>query len=103
MGGNIDAISWTDRNGIVKVYLSRYNILQDGKHVETNIKTWRDALAQAEKYTSNIIREHKVEIVNVWTGEIVTYEEALKRAKEYALRHAKDAQKLKGAAISGTD
>lgn len=92
MEDNIDAISWTDRNGIVKVYLSRYNILQDGKHVKTNVKTWQNALAHAQKYTSNILKEHKVEILNVWTGEIVTFEEAQKRAKKWAERHSAAAE-----------
>ena len=86
MVDNIDAIPWKNKNGIIKVYLSRYNILQDGKHVECNVKTWQRALAHAVKYTSSILKEHKVEILNVWTGEIVTYEEALKRAKKYAQR-----------------
>lgn len=92
----IETISWTDKQGIVKKFMSRYNILQDGKHVECNLKTWKDALTHAEKYTSSIFREHIVEIVNVWTGEIITLEEAQRRAKEYA-------QKLKGAVNSGTN
>lgn len=103
MENNIDVIYWTDRNGITKAYLSRYNILQDGKCVKSNVKTWKEALAHAIKYTSNILREHKVEIVNVWTGEIITYEEAQRRAKEWIKKHSKMPKDQRGAAISGTN
>lgn len=63
-----------------KKWICRYNILQDGKHVETGILGWKAALAHAERYTTNIFKEHIVEILNLWTGELVTYQQALSRA-----------------------
>lgn len=71
-----EIISYKTKYNKVLKFIVRYNILQDGKHVENNIKTWQQALAHAEKYKSNIFNKHKVEILNLWTGEIVELEEA---------------------------
>lgn len=65
----------------VKKFIYRYNILVDGKHVETNIIGWRTALAHARKRCTDLFTEVKqIEILNLWTGEIITLNEAEKRA-----------------------
>lgn len=82
----------TQNKDIPRICLNRYNILQDGKHVECNLLGWVTALAHARKYTSNIFHEtKKVEIVNIWTSEIVTLEEAEKRAAAYYAKRSKTA------------
>lgn len=70
------------RNKVLK-FIVRYNILQDGKHVECGLKTWQEALKKAAKYENNIFKEHKVEILNLWTGEILNINEARERAKSF--------------------
>lgn len=85
----------TKRNKILQ-FIVRYSIFQNGKSVETNIKGWRTALAHARKYTQNLFTEvKKVEILNLWTGEIIDLAEAERRAAAYARRP-------KGAVISAT-
>lgn len=67
-----------------KPLIYRYNILQDGKHVKCNILGWRTALATARKCTTNLFKEvKKVEILNLWTGEIISLEEAERRSKKF--------------------
>lgn len=59
----------------------KYNILVDGKHVETNLLGWRTALAHARKHKSDLFTKVKrVEILNLWTGEIITLEQAERQA-----------------------
>lgn len=67
----------------IKNFIYLYTIYQDGKAVEHNLKGWRTALAHARRWTKNLFDDinHKVEILNIWTGEIIRLEEAEKRAK----------------------
>ena len=66
----------------IKAFIYRYNVLVDGRHVKCNILGWRNALYQARIRAENLF-EHpkKVEILNVWTGEIISLEEAEKMAR----------------------
>lgn len=57
----------------------KYNILVNGRHVEFNLLGWRTALAHARTHTGNLFELNRVEILNLSTGEIVTYEEAEKK------------------------
>lgn len=68
---------------VAKQLIYRYNIYQDGKCVESNIVGWKTALAHARRYTTTIFKKHVVEICNAWTAEIISIEEAEKRANEF--------------------
>lgn len=62
----------------------RYTIYKESEKVEQNVLGWQTALAHARKYTKNLFDQpRKVEILNQWTGEIISIEEAEKRAKAY--------------------
>ena len=50
--------------------LPKYNILVNGKHVETNVLGYRTALAHARSHTGNLFERTKVEILTIATGEI---------------------------------
>lgn len=60
-----------------------YNILVNGKHVETNLLGWRTALAHARTHTGDLFGKQIVEILNINTGEIITIEEAEIKAKRH--------------------
>lgn len=66
-------------------FMSRYTIYADGKPIIRNLKGWRNALNHAERWETNLFTEtkRKIEILNIWTGEIVTLEEAKERAKNW--------------------
>lgn len=66
-------------NFIKNTLIYKYNILVNGKHVEFNLLGWRTALAHARTHTGNLFGKTIVEILNLTTGEIITYEEATKR------------------------
>ncbi len=73
----------------MKQYICRYTIYQEKKVVERNIIGWRTALAHARKYTTDLFNTIKrVEILNVWTGEIISLEDAEKRVLNHKMaRH----------------
>lgn len=76
-------VSMRTKSNKIKKWIYRYNILQDGKTVEKNIIGWQTALAHARKWTTNLFKEvKKVEILNLWTGEIISIEEAERRVKQ---------------------
>lgn len=76
-------------NPTIKGYIYRYSILQDGKFVESKLIGWRTALAHARKWTTNLFTDvQKVEILNLWTGEIIELEEAERRAQFFKRRVA---------------
>lgn len=92
----LDLISHKTKSNKILTFIVRYNILRDGKHVECNIKGWRTALAHARKWQQDLFYNvRRIEIVNLWTGEIISLQEAEQRAAKYA-------QTLKGAVIGGT-
>lgn len=92
----LDSISHKTKTNKILKFIVRYNILRDGKHVECNIKGWRTALAHARKWQQDLFYNvRRVEILNLWTGEIISLQEAEQRAKKYA-------QSLKGAVIGTT-
>lgn len=88
----------------VKPYLSingqkiyAYRIYQNSTIVEDYVMGWRSALAHARKYRTNLFEYiQRVEILNIFTGEVLTLEEAELKAKLFKAR------KLKGAVFSGT-
>lgn len=62
-------------------FISRYCILINGKVVERKIIGWRTALAHARNRLNPLFEPNKIiEILNIWTGEIITLQEAEKRA-----------------------
>ena len=64
----------------IKKFIYRYAVIRDGEWVENNLIGWRTALARARKWSRNLFDEPKqVEILNIWTGEIITLEQAEKR------------------------
>ena len=68
--------------GLGNTLIYHYNVLVSGKHVETQLLGWRTALAHARYYMQDLFNPHvKVEILNTDTGEIVTVQDALKRAQ----------------------
>lgn len=73
----------------IKHYICRYTIYQENKVVERNIIGWRTALAHARKYATDLFQTNKrVEILNIWTGEIISLEEAEKRVLNHKMaRH----------------
>lgn len=72
----------------IKKFIYRYSILQDGRFVESKLVGWKTALAHARKYTTDLFNEvKKVEILNIWTGEIITIEEAERRSAAIKSRH----------------
>lgn len=80
-----------------KIYLktvatiSNYCVLINGKITERKIKGWQNALTHARRYTANLFENNTIEILNIWTGEIITLEEAERRAKKYCTRQIKTA------------
>lgn len=69
----------------IKNWIYRYSILREGKWVENNIIGWRTALAHARKWQTDLFNNvRKVEILNLWTGEIIDLKEAERRAAKYA-------------------
>ena len=50
--------------------IPKYNILVNGRHIETNVIGWRTALAHARKHTGDLFGRNKVEILTLATGEI---------------------------------
>ena len=50
----------------------KYNILKNGKFIETNLLGWRTALAHARTHTGDLFGNNKIEILCVETGEIQT-------------------------------
>lgn len=81
----LESISYKAKTNRILSFIVRYNILRDGKSVETNIKGWRTALAHARKWQQDLFYNvRKVEILNLWTGEIISLQEAERRAIEYA-------------------
>lgn len=50
--------------------IPKYNILVNGKHIETEVLGYKTALAHARKYTGNLFERTKVEILTLATGEI---------------------------------
>lgn len=64
--------------------IPKYTIYRNNEKVETDVLGYRTALAHARKYTESLfIQVKKVEILNQWTGEIVSLQEAEKRAALY--------------------
>lgn len=60
-----------------------YDVLLYGKPVHKHVLGWRKALKLAEKYEANLFYgENKVEILNIFTGEIVTLREAQRRVAQ---------------------
>lgn len=59
----------------------KYNVLVNGRHVETNLLGWQTALAHARKHTGNLFGKMIVEILNTGTGEILNIEQAEQAAK----------------------
>lgn len=80
----------------IKQWISRYSILRNGKWVENKIIGWQTALAHARRWQTNLFddRPQKVEILNIWTGEIITIEEAEERAKKYEMRRRQSTQPI---------
>lgn len=69
-------------NGI-KIY--PYEIYRNSTKIEDTIFGWKTALAHARKWKTDLFcNVHRIEIVNKFTGEVLTLEEAEKRAAEYA-------------------
>lgn len=75
----------------IMTFISRYSIFINGKVTERKIKGWRNALTHARRYTADLFENNIIEILNVWTGEIISLEEAEKRAKKYGARLIKTA------------
>lgn len=70
-----------ERKQIALKFISRYNVIINGKHTKCNLIGWKTALATARKYYNPIFEPEKtIEILNLWTGEIVSLAEAEKRA-----------------------
>ena len=68
----------------LKRWISRYMIYINGKCIESKIIGWRTALAHARNHYNPLFEPQKIiELVNVWTGEIITLQEAEKRAAKY--------------------
>lgn len=73
-------------------FISRYAIYRDGKCIETNVIGWRTALAHARKWNYDLFNNpRKVEILNIWTGEIIDIQEAEKRAAKVLANRSKKA------------
>lgn len=71
----------------IKKFIYRYSIYRDGKSIENNIIGWKTALAHARKWQYDLFdNPKKIEILNIWTGEIISIEEAEKRSKLCAKR-----------------
>lgn len=82
MGWNNNYYNTRYTNGI-KTFIYRYSILVDGKFKENNLLGWRTALAHARRYITNLFEKpKKIEILNIWTGEIINLEDAEKRAAQ---------------------
>ena len=63
---------------------TRYTIFQNNKKVETDISNWQTAIAHARKWQYDLFENvKKVEILNQWTGEIYSLEEAEERLKKW--------------------
>lgn len=73
-----------------KVILNRYTIFRDGKAIENNIIGWQTALAHARKWSIDLFYNvRKIEIMNIWTAEILSLEEAERRTTEYLKKKAR--------------
>lgn len=77
-----------ERNWRIDKFLSRYTVYINGKAIKWNIIGWRCALAHARKYAVDIFTNsyNIVEILNIYTGEIVSLQEAERRAAKVAKR-----------------
>lgn len=76
---------------VPRLTINRYTIFRDGKAIENNLIGWRTALAHARKWSIDLFYNvRKIEIMNVYTAEIISLEEAERRTKEFI-----SAQKLK--------
>ena len=63
---------------------TKYTIYQNNKRVETDIPNWQAAIAHARKWQTDLFENvKKVEILNQWTGEIYSLEEAEERLKKW--------------------
>lgn len=70
-------------------FISRYAIYRDGIAIEWNLPNWRTALAHARKWQYDLFdNPRKIEIMNIWTGEIIDIKEAEKRAAAYTAKRA---------------
>lgn len=73
-------------------WIYRYSIHRNGKNVENDIIGWKTALAHARKYRKCLFdwdnQVIKVEILNLWTGEIITLDEAERRSAQFLKRRA---------------
>lgn len=88
-----EKIQYRTKKGKILNWLCRYSVFQDGKQVVGGIIGWQEAIKIAGKYTQNLFNNvRKVEILNIWTGEIISLQEAEKKV----------ANTLKGASHSGT-
>lgn len=74
-------------------YIPKYDIWRNSEIVESKLLGWQTALAHARKWRTNLFdnKPQKVQIVNRWTGEIVTLEEAEKLAAKIASMRKADA------------
>lgn len=74
-------------NGKIYKYICRYSIIKNGKYIENGIVGWKTAIAHARKHVQDLFETKKpiIEILNLWTGEIVTLEEAERRTKKAQL------------------
>ena len=76
-------------------FVARYNVLRDGKHIKCNIIGWKNALSYARKWSTDLFNQpRKVEILNVWTGEIIDLKEAERRAIQYEMRKRQSTQPI---------
>lgn len=79
----------------IKKFIYKYNILINGKHKELGILGWRTALAHARNWKPNLFETPKrIEILNLWTGEIVSLEQAEFYAKQLAIKKLEQQKKL---------
>lgn len=73
---------------VPRLTLNRYTIFRDGKAIERNLIGWRTALAHARKWSIDLFYNvRKIEIMNVYTAEIISLEEAEQRTREWKKRH----------------
>lgn len=76
-----------EQRNIALNFISRYCILINGKVVERKIVGWKTALAHARKRQNPLFEPNNIiEILNIWTGEIVSLKEAENRAANWLKR-----------------
>ena len=76
-----------EQSNLPKVTINRYNIYRDGKEIFSNIIGWQTALARARNWATDLFNQpRKIEILNIWTGEILSLEEAEEKTKQYLLK-----------------